>query len=264
MSSLGELLRRLVHKMDPSYDTSNLMTTDELLEGVVECYEPIDPSIYKVKGSITNAGLQALTDQEVGDVWNISDAGTFPIGSNVVWTGTQWDKLSETVTIPEYTAGTGISISDYVISNTAPAVNYTAGTGISISNENVISNSAPGNPWESYTGNLSALISNSKLVKDVKIICKIKSTDKTYAVGYWSKNCEGSLNNMYSTMVETHSNWLSSTMTLQINNSSCTVTSWTVTSDESSVNACLTINSNDMVFPYDNTQLSYFEVYVRD
>ena len=87
MSSLGELLKRLIHKMDPTYDTTELLTTDELMEGVIDCYEPIDPSIYKVKGSVTNAQLSALTDQEVGDVYNITDNGTYPAGSNVVWNG---------------------------------------------------------------------------------------------------------------------------------------------------------------------------------
>ena len=56
--------------------------------------------VYHAKGTTTNAGLPV--NPEVGDVYNISDDGVFPVGSNVVWDGTRWDKLSETVDLSGY------------------------------------------------------------------------------------------------------------------------------------------------------------------
>lgn len=54
-------------------------------------------SVYKVKGSKPTVNDLPATDNVVGDVWNVEDTG-----SNYVWTGTEWDKLSETVDLSGY------------------------------------------------------------------------------------------------------------------------------------------------------------------
>lgn len=65
-------------------------------------------SVYKVKGTATVAEIKALTTKEIGDVYNVSDAGeiatgvTVLAGDNVVWTGTAWDKLAGTVDLAPY------------------------------------------------------------------------------------------------------------------------------------------------------------------
>jgi hypothetical protein len=57
-------------------------------------------NVYKIKGSKTVAELNALTGQQVGDVYNLLDSGTLEdgdiqvfTGDNVVWLGSAWDKL---------------------------------------------------------------------------------------------------------------------------------------------------------------------------
>ena len=57
-------------------------------------------NVYKIKGSATVAQINAMTNQQVGDVYNVTDSGTINAGSlqvftgdNIVWTGSAWDKL---------------------------------------------------------------------------------------------------------------------------------------------------------------------------
>lgn len=127
-------------KKDPLRVNKNIIATKEDLEskadkattlagyGITDAYtkEEINTkfgSVYHVKGSV--ATYDDLPDDAgVGDVYNILDSG-----SNYVWTGTEWDKLSETVDLSDYatkseleekqdklTAGTNIKIEDNVIS----------------------------------------------------------------------------------------------------------------------------------------------------
>ena len=49
-------------------------------------------TIYKVKWSVADFDHLPTTWNEPGDVWNVLDTG-----ANYVWTGSTWDKLSETV-----------------------------------------------------------------------------------------------------------------------------------------------------------------------
>lgn len=58
-------------------------------------------TVYKIKGSRTTAQLPTTDeDRKQGDVWNLSDAGTYgPAGTNVVWTGTDWDPLAGTYSV---------------------------------------------------------------------------------------------------------------------------------------------------------------------
>ena len=60
---------------------------------------------YRVKGTkATIAEVTALTTKAVGDVWNVTAEFTlnskkYPAGTNVVWTGSEWDPLGGTVDI---------------------------------------------------------------------------------------------------------------------------------------------------------------------
>ena len=50
-------------------------------------------SVYHYKGSCIAADLP-VTDNTVGDTWNIEDASSYgPPGTNVAWDGTEWDTL---------------------------------------------------------------------------------------------------------------------------------------------------------------------------
>ena len=60
---------------------------------------------YRVKGTkATIAKVTALTTKAIGDVWNVTAEFTlnskkYPAGTNVVWTGSEWDPLGGTVDI---------------------------------------------------------------------------------------------------------------------------------------------------------------------
>ena len=57
-------------------------------------------NVYKIKGSASVSQINAMTNQQVGDVYNLLDSGTIVLGNlqvftgdNIVWTGSTWDKL---------------------------------------------------------------------------------------------------------------------------------------------------------------------------
>ena len=58
---------------------------------------------YRVKGTkATIAEVTALTTKAIGDVWNVTaeftlNSKVYPAGTNVVWTGSEWDPLGGTV-----------------------------------------------------------------------------------------------------------------------------------------------------------------------
>lgn len=54
-------------------------------------------SVYRFKGSVANFDALPTEDQVVGDVWNVEDTG-----ANYAWTGSSWDKLSETIDLTPY------------------------------------------------------------------------------------------------------------------------------------------------------------------
>lgn len=62
---------------------------------------------YKAKGTISMAELKLLTEKSVGDVYNLSDKFVdgeteYPVGTNVVWTGTEWDPLAGLTDLSAY------------------------------------------------------------------------------------------------------------------------------------------------------------------
>ena len=54
-------------------------------------------SVYRFRGSVATYADLPATGQVVGDVWNVEDTG-----ANYAWSGTEWDKLSETVDLTPY------------------------------------------------------------------------------------------------------------------------------------------------------------------
>ena len=54
-------------------------------------------SVYRFRGSVATYANLPTTEQVVGDVWNVEDTG-----ANYAWSGSEWDKLSETVDLTPY------------------------------------------------------------------------------------------------------------------------------------------------------------------
>ena len=60
-------------------------------------------STYHYKGSVTDYTQLPVTGQQVGDTYNIINAGGgYNAGDNVAWTGSGWDKLAGTVDLSNY------------------------------------------------------------------------------------------------------------------------------------------------------------------
>ena len=111
-------------------DTFEIVGGDVLINGsalATESYvNSVVSSVYKPKGTKTVAQLNALTGQQVGDVYNVSDSGTLTAGNvsviagdNVVWTDeNEWDKLAGTIDLSGYVQKTqtiaGISLASNI------------------------------------------------------------------------------------------------------------------------------------------------------
>lgn len=61
-------------------------------------------SVYRFRGSVATYADLPTTGQVGGDVWNVEDTG-----ANYAWSGTEWDKLSETVDLTPYLTKTEAS-----------------------------------------------------------------------------------------------------------------------------------------------------------
>ena len=111
-------------------------------------------SVYKYKGQCTNAQLSSKT-KTAGDVWEISDDGTFAAGTDVVCNGTQWNAMSGHLHVNVVDALDSTSSQDALSANMGHALDVgkqdklTAGDGISIV-DNVIS--AGGGDWTYHSG----------------------------------------------------------------------------------------------------------------
>lgn len=69
----------------------------------VKALVPDITAVYRYKGSKeTFAEVEAITEKEVGDVYNVVQADPtngVAAGTNVAWTGTEWDPLGGTFDI---------------------------------------------------------------------------------------------------------------------------------------------------------------------
>ncbi|GEM_PF-4636258 len=88
------LVGGVVHVEDTVSDYYTREETDEQLDEIRESLS----TVYKYKGSCTFANLPT-TNRKVGDTYNVTNAFTlggvtYPAGTNVSWTGTEWDALA--------------------------------------------------------------------------------------------------------------------------------------------------------------------------
>lgn len=121
-------------------------------------------SVYKYKGQCTNAELANKT-KTAGDVWEITDSGTFAQGTDVVCDGTNWNAMVGHLHVNVVDSLDSTSQQDALSANMGKALatgkqdKLTAGTGITISAENVISASgSSGTPtYTKYTDNINDL-----------------------------------------------------------------------------------------------------------
>lgn len=88
------LVGGVVHVEDNVADYYTREETDEQLDEIRESLS----TVYKYKGSCTFANLPT-TNRKVGDTYNVTnaftlDGVTYPAGTNVSWTGTEWGALA--------------------------------------------------------------------------------------------------------------------------------------------------------------------------
>lgn len=95
-------------------------------------------AVYKVKGSKATVGDLPQSDNVVGDVWNV-----LADGSNYVWTGSEWDKLSETVDLSAYATKAEITGGTLVAANATNAVNAANAQYLGSSSNTVGSDTKP-------------------------------------------------------------------------------------------------------------------------
>lgn len=97
----------LAEKADKS-DLDNLLTTDNVYtKDEVYTKSEIDERVsttFRYKGVVPTVGDLPLTDNQIGDVYNVSDTG-----ANYAWDGTNWDKLSETIDLSGYVTKTELA-----------------------------------------------------------------------------------------------------------------------------------------------------------
>lgn len=98
-------------------------------------------SVYRFKGSVANQAALPTEGQTAGDAYNVEDTG-----ANYAWTGSEWDKLSETIDLSGYATKTELNGKQNTL---------TPGEGISIVG-NVISNTQTSAEWGKVTGTLSS------------------------------------------------------------------------------------------------------------
>lgn len=83
-------------------DSESVANVEQRVDDLDAKYAAIG-NAYRVKGTkATIAEVTALTTKAIGDVWNVTAEFTlnskkYPAGTNVVWTGSEWDPLGGTV-----------------------------------------------------------------------------------------------------------------------------------------------------------------------
>lgn len=83
---------------DLDQEIQDRQDVDDALETRIEALEDGATTIFHWKGSVaTLAALEQIQNPEIGDVYNVEETG-----ANYAWTGTEWDKLSETIDLTPY------------------------------------------------------------------------------------------------------------------------------------------------------------------
>lgn len=140
-------------------------------------------SVYKYKGQCTNAELASKT-KTAGDVWEITDTGTYAAGTDVVCDGTNWSAMTGHLHVNVVDSLDSTSTQDALSANMGKALDtgkqdkLTAGTNITIDALNVISANSGGSPKfvAHNTANLSKFIAdveNNNQLKKVLHDCII-------------------------------------------------------------------------------------------
>lgn len=83
-------------------------------------------SVYRFKGNVAAYANLPTSGQVTGDVYNVNDTG-----ANYAWTGTEWDKLSETIDLTNYATTSALTTGlagKAASSHTHEAGNITSGT----------------------------------------------------------------------------------------------------------------------------------------
>ena len=93
-----------VKKSDLELDLNNKANKSTTLSGygITDAYTKTEvdsklSSVYKFKGSVSTYNELPLQNNSIGDVYNVEDTG-----ANYAWTGSNWDKLSETIDLTSY------------------------------------------------------------------------------------------------------------------------------------------------------------------
>ena len=93
-----------VKKSDLELDLNNKADKSTTLAGygITDAYTKTEvdsklSSVYKFKGSVSTYNELPLQNNSIGDVYNVEDTG-----ANYAWTGSNWDKLSETIDLTSY------------------------------------------------------------------------------------------------------------------------------------------------------------------
>lgn len=92
-SSISDTLKSEMYAYLNSYITSGDSST---LSESKEYTDSKIATVYKYKGSVQSYDLLPLTDNQVGDTYNVYAAnGSVPAGANYAWNGAAWDSLQE-------------------------------------------------------------------------------------------------------------------------------------------------------------------------
>jgi len=175
-------------------------------------------SVYKYKGQCTNAQLSSKT-KTAGDVWEITDDGTFAQGTDVVCDGTNWSAMAGQLHVNVVDNLMTQSSTDALSANMGYALAtgkqdvLTAGTGITINAQNVISASGSGGTWTKRTANtdwsdIFEVVNNQVVPKKDLLIANgnnllyyaMKGQGNTigcYELVYNANGCDNTTTNVY-------------------------------------------------------------------
>lgn len=123
------------------YDTNNfynLPTAYAVLDYLKNYAKKDDIStVYKYKGTKTNFSELPTSGNNIGDVWNITNADTanhIKAGDNVVWDGSKWDNLSGTVDLSNYLQKGGKQTTTSTADGGSNVYTFTDGSTITVKN----------------------------------------------------------------------------------------------------------------------------------
>lgn len=116
----------------------SLPTTSAVLDYLKNYAKKDDIStVYKYKGTKTNFSELTTSGNNIGDVWNITNADTanhIKAGDNVVWDGSKWDNLSGTVDLSNYLQKGGKQTTTSTADGGSNVYTFTDGSTITVKN----------------------------------------------------------------------------------------------------------------------------------